>query len=55
MKKTLTTVSFLLTSAPAFAHDGAHIHPHGFGEAILLVIVSAAILGAAFWFGRGGK
>lgn len=39
--KPLTTLAALLAAAPALAHDGAHLHPHGFEAALALGLVVA--------------
>ena len=42
MKLASTALGTALIAAPALAHDGAHMHPHGY-ENLLAVGVAAAI------------
>lgn len=48
MKKTGLTAIATVLAAPAFAHGGAHLHPHGFetltGFVALAVIATAGYL-----------
>jgi hypothetical protein len=49
--KHLTVVATLLTAGPAFAHNGAHIHPHG-SETSLLFLAAILIAGAGLLAAR---
>jgi hypothetical protein len=37
----------ILAAAPAMAHPGAHLHPHGIGEGTLLLAASLFVGGVA--------
>ncbi len=41
MRRTLALMPPMIAAAPAIAHDGAHIHPHGFEGWIALGAVVA--------------
>ncbi|WP_235823754.1 hypothetical protein [Actibacterium lipolyticum] len=49
--KTAFTFAALTIATPALAHDGMHVHPHGFGAATL-VVVASLVAGAFFVWGR---
>ncbi|WP_417206085.1 peptidase M23 [Antarctobacter sp.] len=46
MKTVLTCATALLAAAPALAHDGGHLHPHGM-ESSLSLLPMAALIGVA--------
>ncbi|SNS34446.1 peptidase M23 [Antarctobacter heliothermus] len=46
MKTVLTFASALLAAAPALAHEGGHMHPHGM-EGGLTLLPMAALIGVA--------
>ncbi|MBO9452981.1 peptidase M23 [Tropicibacter sp. R16_0] len=50
MKYVLTPVA-ALTAMPAFAHSGAHLHPHG-SEAWLAVVLAAVTVVSTITFVR---
>lgn len=45
MMKLLLSTLALTAATPAFAHGGAHIHPHGTEVAIAASLILAAIVG----------
>ena len=47
--KITTGLATLTFATPALAHDGMHIHPHGFGVATLLIVASMAAAGVILW------
>ncbi|ARE41546.1 hypothetical protein RGUI_3405 [Rhodovulum sp. P5] len=46
MKK-LIVLPLIVAAAPALAHEGAHLHPHGIGAGMLLLAASLVAGGAA--------
>ena len=40
-------------AAPALAHDGAHLHPHGIDATVWLVIGAAALVAGLIYHNRG--
>ncbi|ASP19035.1 hypothetical protein ANTHELSMS3_00311 [Antarctobacter heliothermus] len=46
MKTVLTFVAALLAAAPALAHEGGHLHPHGV-ESGMSLLPMAALIGVA--------
>lgn len=46
MKKLITTGAALLTAAPALAHPGSHMHPHG-AESWLSLLPAVALIAVA--------
>lgn len=46
----LAALPVLLAAAPALAHTGAHLHPHGIGEgwAVLAASVVIGVAGIAY-------
>lgn len=56
MTKPALTLIALFAAAPAFAHGGAHIHPHeAVGWLPLVLMLAAAGGGAAYAYARGRK
>lgn len=55
--KTLALTSFaVLAAAPAFAHGGAHLHPHGIDTMVAATALLAAVaMGAAGAYWRSGR
>ena len=53
--KYLAPAALLLSAAPAFAHDGMHLHPHADHPAWLPMILGSLVLGAAAWMIWGRK
>ena len=49
MKSLIVLTSTLAATAPAWAHDGAHLHPHG-TEVTLILVVMAVMASAYFYF-----
>jgi hypothetical protein len=45
MKKLLSTLAAALIAAPALAHPGAHVHPHG--DVAVPVLAGLALVAAA--------
>jgi len=45
--KYATALTMLFAAAPALAHDGMHMHPHGIGAGTLLLLLGSLIGGAA--------
>ncbi|SFQ94517.1 peptidase M23 [Poseidonocella sedimentorum] len=41
-----------LAAAPALAHSGPHLHPHGIDAAWIVAAVALAALAAVVWFRR---
>lgn len=46
--KHLASLPLIFLSAPALAHDGAHLHPHGAGNWIALALGLVGF-GVALW------
>ena len=42
--KQLSVLAALLPAAPVLAHDGAHLHPHGYETAIAAALATALIV-----------
>ncbi|MGG7566035.1 peptidase M23 [Rhodovulum sp. DZ06] len=54
MKTLAATAAAILSAAPALAHDGAHMHPHGAeagpGAILASLALLAMVMGAvAYW------
>ncbi|MFO7757961.1 MAG: LPXTG cell wall anchor domain-containing protein [Roseovarius sp.] len=47
-------LTVLLLPAPALAHSGPHLHPHGI-DVMWLVVVGLLALGGGYLIGRGRK
>lgn len=45
MKPLFFVLLATLASGPALAHDGMHMHPHGFENVISLALIAAAVWG----------
>ena len=55
MKYVLTPIA-ALTGMPAFAHSGAHLHPHGAEAWLVVAIAAVTVVGTmALVRGRTGK
>ncbi|MBT8154121.1 hypothetical protein KMP13_09480 [Epibacterium ulvae] len=50
MKRIALTVAALASSTPVWAHDGAHLHPHG--TELTPVLAVLAVLASAYVFFR---
>ena len=50
--KRLAGPAALLAAAPALAHDGAHLHPHGYESAIALSLMAVALVALAAFRAR---
>lgn len=55
MKTVFTALPALILAAPAFAHGGMHLHPHGIDSATLLVLGSLAVAAAAAVYAKVRK
>lgn len=43
MKRFILASAALVSATPAFAHGGAHVHPHGFEGLIMLGLVAGGV------------
>ncbi|MQQ09756.1 peptidase M23 [Epibacterium sp. SM1979] len=50
MKTLLTVTATLAATAPAWAHEGAHLHPHGTEVTPILVVM--VVMASAYFFFR---
>ncbi|MFS4581804.1 peptidase M23 [Phaeobacter sp. C3_T13_0] len=37
----------LMTTSPALAHEGTHVHPHGADTWLLIALIAAVVVGCA--------
>ncbi|KEO50899.1 hypothetical protein [Thioclava pacifica] len=45
MKPLFFALLAMLAAGPALAHDGVHMHPHGFENVLALALIAAAVWG----------